>query len=68
MDADGDGVVSERDCEALAIRYILGLQERVQPVYTKVVQERLNVARRLFKKFDTDNSGFLTDDEIPPLL
>jgi Ca2+-binding EF-hand superfamily protein len=70
MDADSDGVISERDCENLALRYILGLQERpvAQPVYTKVVQERLNVARRLFKKFDSDGSGFLTEDEIPCLL
>lgn len=32
------------------------------------VEERLGVARRVFKKIDTDNSGYITEDEVPKLL
>ncbi len=30
--------------------------------YTKTAKERLQVAKRLFEKFDKDKSGFLTED------
>ena len=33
--------------------------------YTKNVRERLQVAKRLFEKFDQDKNGFLSEDEIP---
>lgn len=36
--------------------------------YTASVLQRLEVARRLFKKFDSDNSGTLTVEEVGPLL
>lgn len=36
--------------------------------YTPAVMQRLEVARRLFKKFDKDNGGTLTIDEVGPLL
>jgi Ca2+-binding EF-hand superfamily protein len=32
------------------------------------VRERLQVAKRLFTKFDRDGSGFLSEDEIPDLI
>jgi Ca2+-binding EF-hand superfamily protein len=32
------------------------------------VRERLQVARRLFEKFDKDKSGFLSENEIPDLI
>ncbi len=36
--------------------------------YTAAVMQRLEVARRLFKKFDKDGGGSLTMDEVGPLL
>ena len=29
-----------------------------------MVEERLDVARRLFNKFDVDGSGFITEEEV----
>lgn len=29
-----------------------------------MVEERLDVARRLFRKFDKDGSGFITEEEV----
>lgn len=36
--------------------------------YSQVIEQKLDVARRLFKKFDTDNSGTITEEEVAPLL
>lgn len=36
--------------------------------YTRIAQQRLDVARRLFQKFDKDRSGYLTEEEIPGIL
>ena len=33
-----------------------------------MAKKRLDVVRRLFKMFDKDNSGYLTEDEIPAML
>jgi len=33
-------------------------------VYEKRVEDKLDVARRLFRKFDTDNSGVLDEKEV----
>jgi Ca2+-binding EF-hand superfamily protein len=33
-----------------------------------VARKRIDVARRLFKMFDKDNNGYLTEDEIPFIL
>lgn len=38
------------------------------PKYTAAVLQRLEVARRLFKKFDKDASNSLTVNEVGPLL
>lgn len=38
------------------------------PKYTAAVVQRLEVARRLFRKFDIDNSNTLTIKEVGPLL
>lgn len=35
---------------------------------TTIARKRLDVARRLFKMFDKDESGFLTEDEIPYII
>ncbi|CAK60611.1 unnamed protein product (macronuclear) [Paramecium tetraurelia] len=36
--------------------------------YTKQVQERLKVARRIFTMIDSDQSGYITETEVPQLL
>lgn len=33
-----------------------------------MARKRLDVVRRLFQQFDKDNSGFLTEQEIPLML
>jgi Ca2+-binding EF-hand superfamily protein len=35
---------------------------------TPIARKRLDVARRLFKMFDKDASGYLTEDEIPSII
>jgi Ca2+-binding EF-hand superfamily protein len=35
---------------------------------TLIARKRLDVARRLFKKFDRDESGYLTEEEIPLII
>ncbi|CAD8046223.1 unnamed protein product [Paramecium sonneborni] len=39
-----------------------------EPKYSKIVQDRLKVARRIFTFIDTDKSGFITEAEVPSLL
>lgn len=36
--------------------------------FAPVLKGRLKVARRLFEKFDTDKSGYITENEIPKLI
>ncbi len=33
-----------------------------------MVEERLSVARRLFKQFDVEKKGYLTEKQVPNLL
>jgi len=33
-----------------------------------MAKKRLDVVRRLFKMFDKDNSGYLTDVEVPLMM
>jgi EF hand len=53
----------------LAIKYLVGsYQESPKRAprrqYSKMVEERLDVARRLFRKFDKDGSGSITEEEV----
>lgn len=36
--------------------------------FSKIANDRLEIARRIFKKFDTDESGHITEDEVKGLL
>ena len=54
------------DIVSLASRYLSFENKKV--VYTRHVQEKLDVARRLFKMFDTHKRGYLTEKEVPYLL
>jgi len=42
--------------------------KRPKKTYTPDVEAKLDVARRLFKKFDADGSGYLDEKEIIELL
>ncbi|EGR33920.1 hypothetical protein IMG5_031040 [Ichthyophthirius multifiliis] len=77
LDGNGDGQVTYQDIEDICIRYLCGGQSQenrevikraAKPRYTPEVEQRLNVARRLFKRFDTDGSGQLKENEIANLL
>lgn len=68
LDRNGDGKITLPDLESLAIKYLVGITgespKRVKKQYSKFVEERLDVARRLFRKFDQDGSGFITENEV----
>jgi hypothetical protein len=63
LDRNGDGQVTYSDIEELCIRYLCPQyapkEVPKKPKYTPEVEQRLDVARRLFKKFDSDGTGFL---------
>ncbi|CAD8137352.1 unnamed protein product [Paramecium pentaurelia] len=40
----------------------------VKNTYSQVVQERLEVARRIFRMLDTEKNGFITEKHVPQLL
>jgi Ca2+-binding EF-hand superfamily protein len=66
MDQNRDGRVTEEDILSLCRRY-LSCEKR--PIaFTPMVEERLAVARRLFKQFDVEKKGILTEKQVPNLL
>ena len=79
LDRNKDNRVSLQDIENICIRYLVaGQMETVEvrrevvkkaiPKYTKEALQRLEVARRLFKMFDTSGDGQLGKDEVRMLL
>lgn len=58
---------SRRRCRLLSWKSIDLALSRPKK-YTRIVRERLAVAQRLFKMFDKDNSGFITEEEVPGIL
>ncbi|EGR31710.1 hypothetical protein IMG5_103540 [Ichthyophthirius multifiliis] len=44
------------------------VKRSAKPVYTPDVEKKLDVARRLFKRYDSDGSGYLNDNEISGLI
>jgi Ca2+-binding EF-hand superfamily protein len=73
LDRNGDGQVTYSDIEELCIRYLCPQYSTVKEApkkakYTPEVEQRLDVARRLFKKFDKDNTGVLDSDEVKGLI
>ena len=58
LDFNKDGKVTFEDFENLAIKFLVKNESRN---YTKKVKERLQVAKRLFDKFDKDKSGYLSE-------
>lgn len=65
-DGNRDGRVTIEDVVSMASRYLAYENKKI--VYTRHVQEKLDVARRLFKMFDTHKRGYLTEKEVPYLL
>ncbi|CAD8213581.1 unnamed protein product [Paramecium octaurelia] len=76
LDVNRDGKITYQDVENYALRILAGIQPLPsysiqlppQRQYNRMVEERLEVARRLFKKFDVTQCGFLTRNEVPGLL
>lgn len=79
LDQNRDGRVTLEDLEALAIKYLVGnkplpvrvekqKKAGVQRTLTVEAQRRLDVARRLFKRFDTDNSNFIEEKEVSNII
>lgn len=76
LDRNNDGRINLQDIEDLAIKYLVGevykpvrqVEVVKRAVYSKEVEGRLDVARRLFKMFDRDGSGYLDEQEIPNLM
>ena len=75
LDRNNDGKVTLQDLEELAVKYLVGeRKERKEkpvmslPTYNPQVEQRLEVARRLFRMFVRDGSGFLDEEEVPKLM
>ena len=66
LDYNRDNRVTKEDIFSAAKRYLNF--EKKQIVYTPMVEERLAVARRLFKQFDVERKGYLTEKQVPNLL
>lgn len=75
MDNDLNNRVTIQDIEALCVKYFS--TATMQPAFksrsskkrfSKIANDRLEIARRIFKKFDTDESGHITEDEVKGLL
>ena len=66
LDSNRDQRITEEDIMVAARRYLSF--EKKQIIYTPMVEERLAVARRLFKQFDVDRKGYLTEKQVPNLL
>ncbi|CAK94890.1 unnamed protein product (macronuclear) [Paramecium tetraurelia] len=63
LDRKSTGRVHTEDVEQL-----LNQSRECQRSLSRIAQERLEVARRIFKFVDKDGSGFLTEEEVPELL
>ena len=66
LDSNHDNRITGEDILTAARRY-LNLEKKPL-VYTPVVEEQLGVARRLFRQFDVDRKGYLTEKQVPALL
>ncbi len=76
LDQNRDGLVTLPDIEALAVKYLVGNKPRVEKMkkaaptrtLTSEAKHRLDVARRLFQRFDTDGSGYIEEKEVTNII
>ena len=84
LDINSDGMISYQDIENICIKYLVhtnvtrNIQDSIKIVrkekvkkatrYTPEVEAKLELARRLFNRVDSDKSGFIEEDEVPKLL
>lgn len=79
LDQNRDGRVTLEDIEAIAIKYLVGNKPRpvrvevtkkagIGRTLTSEAQHRLDVARRLFKRFDTDGSNYIEEKEVGKII
>lgn len=81
LDRNKDKKIDYNDIEEACIRYLCGEQHTGQEVikkeqvkrtikkqYTQQAQRQLDVAERIFKEIDNDNSGYLEHDEVKLLM
>ena len=76
LDLNNDGRVTFDDIQNFTFNNLLSASDRIeriieqpkQKVYNSAVQKRLDLARRLFRQVDVDNSGTIGEEEVPLLL
>ncbi|EGR29580.1 hypothetical protein IMG5_152910, partial [Ichthyophthirius multifiliis] len=79
IDTNGDKQCTIEDIENLCMKYLCGAEtkqfgggEKVKRAgkkqYPQEIETKLNVARRLFKKYDQDAGGYLDRNEINELI
>ncbi|EGR32162.1 hypothetical protein IMG5_094250 [Ichthyophthirius multifiliis] len=77
IDVNQDGQATIQDIESLCLKYLCGVMPMQQgekikrggkKQYPPEVEVKLNVARRLFKKYDKDQGGYLDRNEIVDLI
>ncbi|KRX07285.1 hypothetical protein PPERSA_06900 [Pseudocohnilembus persalinus] len=80
LDRNGDGRITYDDIEQTCIRYLCPSaqltpqgtqyqeQQKQQKRISQQAQRHLDVAERLFARFDKDNSGYLDTQEVRHLL
>jgi|NOAtaT_6_FD_contig_51_2391215_length_795_multi_2_in_0_out_0_1 Ca2+-binding EF-hand superfamily protein len=59
--------VTDKDITEICLKNHSSGKEEA-PKRAKWIEDRLDVARRLFKMIDSDGSGFITEEEVPMLL
>ena len=71
LDRNGDGRVTLGDLESLCVRYLVGENKGVtdkSSIFASSVESQLDQARKVFKKFDADQRGYIDAENLAPAL
>lgn len=70
MDRNGDGKVTYQDIEEICIKYLCPQQpDAYKPLKANLkLEDRLEVARKLFRQYDKNGTGFLSINEVKQLI